>query len=276
MIPVEMKCLVINLDRSRDRLAHITAEFTRIGIAFERVKAIDAQDRPELDHMPQNVPYTQRLRLTGGEIACLLSHRACWTIIASGDASYAAIFEDDVVFSARAGALLGNADWIPADADIIKLETFFQKTMVGRKLIPAGPGFSISSLLADHMGTAGYIVSKRTASDLVEASREISVAVDDLVFNPAFPILPRKTIYQLIPALCVQGQLLGYKTPELPSLLKEKRDMQWAVTATGEKRRKTAVERAKAEVGRLIRHIVDFRRRRQRRVIPFRPPDPKD
>jgi glycosyl transferase family 25 len=271
-----MKCLVINLDRSRDRLAHITAEFTRIGVAFERVKAIDARDRPELDHMPQNVLYKQRLRLTGGEIACLLSHRACWTIVAGDDAPYAAIFEDDAVFCARAGALLGNADWIPADADIIKLETFFQKTIVGRKRIPAGPGFSVSRLFADHMGTGGYIISKRTASDLIEASKEIRTAVDDLVFNPAFRILPRKTIYQLIPALCVQGQLLGHKTPELPSLLEEKRNMQWAVTATGEKRRKTAADRVRAEVRRLIRHIADFRWQRQRRVIPFHPPNAKD
>jgi len=271
-----MKCLVINLDRSPDRLAHITTEFARIGVAFERVKAIDARDRPELDHMPQNVPYTKRLRLTGGEIACLLSHRACWMIIARDDAPYAAIFEDDAVFSARAGALLGNADWIPADADIIKLETFFQKTMVGRKRIPVGPGFSISKLCSDHMGTGGYIISKQTASDLIEASRKISVAVDDLVFNPAFPIMPSKTIYQLIPALCAQGQLLGHKTLELPSLLKEKRDMQWAVAATSEKRRKTAAGRVRAEARRLIRHIVDFRWKRQRRVIPFDPPDVRD
>lgn len=271
-----MKCLVINLDRSPDRLAHITTEFARIGVAFERVEAIDARARPELDQMPQNLLYTKRLRLTGGEIACLLSHRACWMIIAGGDAPYAAIFEDDVIFSARAGALLGNADWIPADADIIKLETFFQKTMVGWKRISAGPGFSISRLLGDHMGTGGYIISKRTASDLIEASQEISVAVDDLVFNPAFPIMPSKTIYQLIPALCAQGQLLGHKTPELPSLLKEKRDMQWALTATDEKRRKTAAGRVRAEIRRLIRHIVDFRRRLQRRVIPFHPPNAKD
>ncbi|WP_348625593.1 glycosyltransferase family 25 protein [Mesorhizobium sp. L2C084A000] len=79
-----MKRLVINLDRSPDRLARVTAEFARIGVPFERVQAIDARDRPDLDQLPQNVGYRNRLPLTDGEIACLLSHRACWAAIAQG------------------------------------------------------------------------------------------------------------------------------------------------------------------------------------------------
>lgn len=47
-IPSTMKCLVINLDRSPDRLAHITAEFARIGITFERIAGTDAREHPNL------------------------------------------------------------------------------------------------------------------------------------------------------------------------------------------------------------------------------------
>lgn len=269
-----MKCLVINLRRSQDRLSHVTAQFARIGIAFERIEAVDARERPELDQMTQNSVSTNRLRLTGGEVACLLSHRACWMIIARGDAPYAAIFEDDIVFCARAGALLGNADWIPADADIIKLETFFHKTKVARKRIPVGPGFSISRLWADHVGTGGYIISKQTASDLIEATREIRSTVDDLVFNPGLTISPRKRIYQLIPALCAQDQQLAHKATGLPSLLEEERGMRR--TPPGDKRRRTAAERVKVEVGRVIRQIAEFRGWRQKMVIPFDPPEAKE
>jgi len=102
-----MKCLVINLDRSRDRLAHVTAEFARIGVAFERVAAIDARDRPDLAEMPQG---KKQLRMADGEIACLLSHKRCWSMIAAGEDAYGAIFEDDVVFADNAGALLTNVD----------------------------------------------------------------------------------------------------------------------------------------------------------------------
>lgn len=270
-----MRCLVINLDRSPERLAHIRAQFEFIGIAFERVEAIDAWDRPELDHMRQNVRYEKRLRLTSGEIACLLSHRACWTIIAQGDASYGAIFEDDIVFSSEAGALLGNAGWIPADADIIKLETFFWNPVIGRKRILAGPHFSLFRLYADHIGTGGYIVSKRAACSLIEATREISVAVDDLVFNPVYQPLPRKTVYQMVPALCIQDQLLGDEGFGLPSLLKQPRDAQWAAVETVEKPRKTAAGRVKAEFARLVQRIAYFCLQRQKMTIPFDRPDAK-
>ncbi|MGX7876464.1 glycosyltransferase family 25 protein [Mesorhizobium sp. ORM6] len=107
-----MKRLVINLDRSPDRLAHMTAEFARIGIGFERVAAIDARQHPGLMLQPQHPLYAVR-RLSGSEIACLHSHRACWTIIAQDEAPYGAVFEDDMVFSARAGALLADTSWIP-------------------------------------------------------------------------------------------------------------------------------------------------------------------
>ncbi|WP_421914751.1 glycosyltransferase family 25 protein [Mesorhizobium sp.] len=254
----------------------MTAEFARIGVAFERVEGIDARARPDLDQMPQKVLYTKRLRLTGGEIACLLSHRACWMMIAGGDDPYVAIFEDDVVFSDEAGALLGHAGWIPADADIVKLETFFRKTMIGRKRIVADDRFSLSRLYTDHTGTGGYIISKQTARDLIEASKEIRVAVDDLVFNPTFPILPRKTIYQLVPALCAQDHLLGDRAIGLPSLLKEPRDVQWAAIEAAGKPRKTVAGRMKVELARVARHIVDFCRLRRQTIVPFGPSNAKE
>ncbi|WP_246673937.1 glycosyltransferase family 25 protein [Mesorhizobium sp. B2-3-13] len=69
-----MKCLVINLHRSPDRLAHLSAEFARIGTAFQRVAAIGARSHPELGQQPQHPMYAPR-RLLGSEIACLHSHR---------------------------------------------------------------------------------------------------------------------------------------------------------------------------------------------------------
>ncbi|MER8413263.1 MULTISPECIES: glycosyltransferase family 25 protein [unclassified Mesorhizobium] len=262
-----MKRLVINLDRSPDRLARVTAEFARIGVPFERVQAIDARDRPDLDQLPQNVGYRNRLPLTDGEIACLLSHRACWAAIAQGDARYGAIFEDDIVFAAKAGALLRDSNWIPADAEVVKLESYFCKTVIRRKRIDIGHGFSTSKLDAGHIGTAGYIISRQTALDLIKATEEIGIAVDDLVFNPEFSVLRGETIYQLVPALCAQDQFLGDRALQLPSLLREKRDIQCAA-GTG-KRRKTAIAKVKAEARRIGKRIVDFCRLKRRMVIPF-------
>lgn len=263
-----MKCLVINLDRSPDRLAHITAEFARIGVAFERIVAIDARDHPDLVLQPQHAMYAIR-HLSRSEIACMHSHRACWSIIAQDDAPYGAIFEDDMVFSAKAGALLADARWIPADADAIKLETFFSKTMIQRKKTPVGHGFSVFRLRRSHMGTGGYVLSRQMARDLLEATAQTNAAADDLVFNPAFPTSGSKTIYQLVPALCAQDQFVDDR---LPSLLSEERDAEWVASGLTVKRKKPIAEKIRIETRRIVEWIIDFCRLRQYRVIPFDPP----
>ena len=267
--PAQMKCLVINLDRSADRLAHIKGEFSRIGVGFERVAAIDAQERPDLASMPLKVKRISPRRLADAEIACLLSHRACWTIIAAGEDSCGAIFEDDVIFSGRAGALLADPSWIPADADIVKLETFLNRTTIARKRIAAGHGFSVSRLHATHIGSAGYILSRQAASDLIKATEDIGIPVDQLLFNPKFETSSSKTIYQMVPALCVQGQFLAGNAVRLPSLLKRDRDDQLATSGTDRKRKKSTITRVRLEIRRLTRQFADFCRLRQWKTIPF-------
>lgn len=270
-----MKLLVINLDRSPDRLAHMTAEFARLGIAFERVVAVDGSNRPELEQQPQHPMYGAR-QLSSSEIACLHSHRACWSIIVQDDAPYGAVFEDDVVFSANAGRVLAGSGWIPPDADIVKLETFFSKTMIHRTRIFAGHGFSVFRLCRFHPGTGGYIISRQAARDLLEATERVNLTADDLVFNPAFSNLPSKTIYQLVPALCAQGQFLGPMAAVLPSLLDQERDIKWVTSGLSTKRRRPAAERLRTEAGRIIGRVVDFCKFRRRTIIPLDSPTPRD
>lgn len=253
----------------------MTAEFNRIGIAFERVVAVDGYSHPELEQQPQHPMYGAR-QLSRSEIACLHSHRACWTIIGRDDAPYGAVFEDDVVFSANAGRLLAGSGWIPADADIVKLETYFRKTMIHRTGTSAGHGFSLFRLFKLHPGTGGYIVSKKVARHLLDATEKMNFTADDLVFNPAFSNLFGRTIYQLVPALCAQGQFLGSMAAGLPSLLDEERETKWASSGLATKRRRPAAERLGTETGRILEWVVDFCKLRRRTVIPLDPPQPRD
>ncbi|MBZ9754742.1 glycosyltransferase family 25 protein [Mesorhizobium sp. ESP6-5] len=261
-----MKCLVINLDRSVDRLAHMTAEFARIGIEFERVAAVDARYRPDLDLQPHYASYAPQ-HVTSSEVACLHSHRACWMIIAQGEACYGAVFEDDIIFSANAGILLACAGWIPADADIVKIETFFKRTSIHRKRISVGHGFSMFRLCNIHLGTGGYIISRQAARDLLAATEMIKVAVDHVMFNPAFPTSSSKAIYQLFPALCAQDQFLGDIAVGLPSLLSRERN--------AKTRRRPAGEKIRIEIGRIVDWIIDFCKLRRQMTIPMASPRPQ-
>jgi glycosyl transferase family 25 len=263
-----MKCLVINLDRSPARLAHVTAEFIRIGIAFERVAAIDAANQMDLSRKKPRAEHSKPLRLTDAEIACFLSHRVCWAIVAAGDDAYGAIFEDDAVFAATAGPLLADDGWIPADADIIKLETFFQKTVVGMNRVSVGHGYSVSRLYGGHFGTGGYIISRQAARRLIDATEEPRIPVDCAMFHPACETSSSKTIYQLVPALCVQDQFLNGKATRLPSLINQQRRTIWEGGPT-KKRKTTVAQRIANEVKRTWRRIVDICRLRRERTIPF-------
>ncbi|TPK97050.1 glycosyltransferase family 25 protein [Mesorhizobium sp. B2-4-14] len=265
-----MKRLVINLDRSPDRLAHMTAEFVRIGIAFERVAGVDARECLDLVLQPQHAIHAIR-PLSGSEIACLHSHRACWMIIAQDDAPYGAVFEDDMVFSSKAGALLGDSSWVPADADVVKLETFFSRTVIQRKRIAAGHGFSMVRLRKGHPGAGGYLLSRQTARDFLEATAKVNIAVDDLIFDPI--ISADKTVYQLVPALCAQDQFVDDR---LPSLLDEERDAARSASGLLPRQRKPTVVRIRREAGRTMRWIADFCRFRRQMVVPLDPIEATD
>lgn len=230
-----VKCLVINLDRSPDRLADVTAEFSRIGIPFERVSGVDAATGAPVVAPP----------LTAAEVCCFLSHRLCWQIIADGPDRYGAVFEDDVVFSHDAGAMLAGDDWVPQDADVVKLETFFVPVRLGNRQVPVKNGYSATRLVGQHMGTCGYILSKKVARRLLKSTRRLKATVDFVLFSPTEMTTARSTTYQLMPALCAQAQFVSEDRG--PSTL-----IQFAPPPP---RNKRVIDRIKAEATRAFAHL---------------------
>jgi len=232
---VAVKCFVINLDRSVDRLADVTAEFSRIGIPFERVAGIDAA---------RGAPFTA-LPLTGAEVCCFLSHRLCWQSIADGPDRYGAVFEDDVVFSHDAGPMLSDVSWIPRDADVVKLETFFVRVRIGSRDVSAQNGYSVRRLAGRHMGSCGYLISKDAAQKLLKGTNRLKAAVDFALFNPTEMTTARNATYQLMPALCTQAHFVSENGG--PATLIQSR--------SPPARNKRVIERIRAESTRIFGHF---------------------
>lgn len=223
-----MKCLVINLDRSEDRLAHVAAEFAKIGVAFERVSAVDASAGSPIPASPH---------LTKSQVACSLSHRKCWQIIAEGEDQYGAVFEDDVVFSGDGGPFLSDYSWVPGDADIVKLETTFEKTRIGGRDIEVGNGYAVARLVGSHSGTGCYLISKSAARKLLHRTRRrINGTADHFLFDPTSLTCILSRNYQLTPAISSQVQFFHHQNP-LPTLIQ--------INAT---HRKTPIARIRSEV----------------------------
>lgn len=204
-----MKAYVINLDRDRDRMAHITRQGEELGISWVRVAAVDKLDEEIADRAANGRRGLLGFTISAGAIACFESHRKAWRLIVESEEPYGAVFEDDVVCSPDLPRFLSSGDWIPADGDIVKLETF-----LARATITARPAASIAErkvvrLHGRHLGACAYVISRKAAERLLAASEAFADPVDEFLFNVQSLQFPRLVLYQVDPAPCIQGMLLG-------------------------------------------------------------------
>lgn len=197
-----MKCYVINLDRHVERWERFTDLFSRYGLAAERIAAIDAThyDQAYFDSWLSLRP---KYVLSNAEIACTLSHRMVWERFLSGNDEVCAVFEDDIEFGGSLRDFIHSEDWIPADADIVKLETFAYRTFVKISGLKAF-GRDLKRLGSAHYGTAAYIIRRRAAEKLLKLTRRIDRTTDDIMFDVRAIHLHGLKTYQVDPAVCVQ------------------------------------------------------------------------
>jgi glycosyl transferase family 25 len=197
-----LRAVVINLDRSIDRLAAFRDQAERHGLTFERLPAVDASTIGPVSGV-----------LRKAEVACFESHRLAWRLLVDSGEPWCAVFEDDVHLSSDIVRLVAEDGWIPAGADLIKLETLSVRTMVGKNGEPAPGGRRLHELLDRHNGAAGYILSRRAAVRLLECTvhvEDVNEPVDEVIFNLSRSEPMSLRCLQLIPAVCIQDNVLAH------------------------------------------------------------------
>jgi glycosyl transferase, family 25 len=199
-----MKAYCINLDRRPDRLTYMTAEFAKAGIPFERIAAVDGQDLQVAAEAAQLPLSFENVRISAGAHGCMQSHRKFWcSVVASGD-PWGMVFEDDLLL---APDILGciQDSWVPADADIVKLETFATRVHLGARSLPVFGNRCVAQLHTTHLGTGCYVVSAAAAARLLRETVACGNPVDHFLFNASLPFFPTARIYQMFPAPVIQG-----------------------------------------------------------------------
>ena len=197
-----MKLYVVNLDRRADRLQDITKVFKQDKLNFIRVPAVDGKE------------YSTKLKkweysMTPPEVGCFYSHMHCYKLIAEGEDAFGVIFEDDVILSKNAAYYLTNCTWIPAGADIIKIETTSEnkKVKISNILeLPHGD-VGIGKLESTHLGTGGYVISRKAAKLILKRLSQPEMPIDNYLFMPGHGPLTDLKVYQLTPAICKQKLL---------------------------------------------------------------------
>jgi glycosyl transferase family 25 len=119
--------LLINLDRSADRLIRSAQQLEEIGTKYRRVTAVDGLtlDRNSVALYSTNRTWWRTGRdLTNAEIGCFLSHLNCMQMFLDSGEELCLIVEDDIEFREDAGVTIdATARWLKGknDVDLVHL-----------------------------------------------------------------------------------------------------------------------------------------------------------
>jgi glycosyl transferase family 25 len=117
--------LVINLDRSPARMQRTREQLEQLGLAFERVPAVEGT---ALSPAEVHRHYDERLNrrghhtaMTPGEIGCYCSHLKAWQLILERRLPHAIILEDDVELGRDFAHAVRQIAQLPPGWDVVKL-----------------------------------------------------------------------------------------------------------------------------------------------------------
>lgn len=247
-----MKNIVISLKSAVDRRNHITNEFQNHNVSFEFFDALT----PDLaeSYAKKLSLKLQDSNLTGGELACMMSHVAVWEKIIAEQLDYVAIFEDDVFLGEDATELLTQTNWIQPDWNIIKIEAFSKKAYLSSKTYEVIPNKrKLAILEGKNLGAAGYILSLQGAKLFLDfILKQPAKPVDKMIFDE-FIATQIEPVYQMLPALCEQEKILKKKQDNnsevtLPSALSSERKLR------RKQEKKKGFSKLQLEASRLIRN----------------------
>jgi glycosyl transferase family 25 len=123
MVQSQVPILIINMDRSTDRLQQISNRLEKLELSFERVPAISGSTLTNFEKNRVN-PKRSWLQLYDDDIGCYLSHLKAIRIVADRELQRAIILEDDAAFDDDFPVWARFDCPLPDDADILKLEGF--------------------------------------------------------------------------------------------------------------------------------------------------------
>jgi glycosyl transferase family 25 len=214
---------VLNLAQSPERLTHMRSELGKIGVAFRRIEAVAAGDverHPDYARIP-----LQALRpWTKGELGCLLSHSEAWRRIAAGRSPFGAVLEDDLHVHPSLNTGL-RVSLLPADADLVKLETTNVIVQTSRGLLFSWRPIRFRRLNSLHHGSGAYVISRGCAARALAALSTFALPVDDCLFGGVGTFGDDLRRYQQVPASVVQDCILPEqrRTKGLGSILEGER-----------------------------------------------------
>ncbi len=182
---LDLKILVINLARSSERRAGMRRQLEALGVDFEFVAAVDGRDFDVQAHPAYDSPRRRRAfgrDLNGGELGCLLSHRAIFQRMVDEGLEQVLVLEDDVVLGADFLAVMPS---ILAAAEHYDIVRFLSASKIARlrqrRVLPLAKGYSLARLETTPGGAYAYLIRRRAAERLLPLMQRNWLPVDTLM-----------------------------------------------------------------------------------------------
>lgn len=238
-------CYVLNLDRRRDRWAHVQRQIARAGLekflrppaAVTRVSGVDGNALDvaslhksgaitDLGYARFLLPVEEKLfgmDLTRGAVGCALGHRKIWEMIVAEQRTCALVLEDDVEFHHKFARMLPPL-WrkVPADWGVVHLGGL--DLLASDK--PPRPFLHDGIRLAyqGHRELTAYVLHHTSAQRCLELSTPMTWQVDthissnlkdDPEAQDKYIADPKMYVFQ--PSLAIQITSLGTDVQKRPS-----------------------------------------------------------
>ncbi|MEM7520619.1 MAG: glycosyltransferase family 25 protein [Pseudomonadota bacterium] len=175
-----MRSFIIHLTRATARAKNV-ARLMEVLPEAEVMSAVDGQDPDFVARMSQvasnlhHPPYP--FELNRAEIACFMSHRACWAEIAAGDAPFALIAEDDLAIDpVPFAAALDLAKEHANENSFIRLPAKAREKSSGAIVRQGGAAMFLPRTIG--LQAVCQIVGRAAARRLLSASEEFDRPVD--------------------------------------------------------------------------------------------------
>jgi len=156
MTPITI--FLINLDRSKERLAFMEQQAEKAGFQFERIPAVEGKNVPEW--LKSEFPADGRM--SPGQVGCYASHLVFAQTIVARELPYAIVLEDDAEISPDFVKTAARAlEKLPPEWDYVHLSSNFKKSVI--RVADLDGGYSLVRYSENPANTAAYILSNRGA-----------------------------------------------------------------------------------------------------------------
>lgn len=175
---IKSDVLLINLDRSTERLERSRTLLSKYGISFHRIPAVDGRELSSKALCEVLAPALSAYYkvLTASEVGCYLSHKKCWQHIIDANLHYAVILEDDFSLNANVDKLHAYVADIREPWDYIKLMEYPEK----RGVIASTPCLDKKLVRYDKIPirACAYIITQECAKKMLASHTKIARPVD--------------------------------------------------------------------------------------------------